>query len=66
MLSNTLTLDDEEAVQKELFALREAIWAPPETRIELPSVPSEYPMSVGTKGVLYLHSFIHRPSDLSI
>lgn len=49
MLSNTLTLDDEEAVQKELLALQEANVAKTKTSLELPSVPSDSPMNIGTK-----------------
>ncbi|KAF8912975.1 Snf7 family [Gymnopilus junonius] len=44
MLSNTLSLDDEDAVQRELLALQDDIKARTEVEIELPSVPSEQPL----------------------
>jgi len=49
MLSNTLSLDDEEAVQKELLSLQGDIVAETVPSIELPSVPSDYPVTVGLK-----------------
>ncbi|KDR85315.1 hypothetical protein GALMADRAFT_234109 [Galerina marginata CBS 339.88] len=46
MLSNTLTLDDEEAVQKELLALQEDLAV---QDVAFPVVPSAEPIDTGTK-----------------
>ncbi|KAF4623103.1 hypothetical protein D9613_002088 [Agrocybe pediades] len=43
MLSNTLTLDDEEAVQRELLSLQQDVLAETNKDVQLPSVPSEEP-----------------------
>ncbi|KAF8973696.1 Snf7-domain-containing protein [Flammula alnicola] len=50
MLSNTLTLDDEEAVQNELLALQRDIESETAKDIELPSVPSDTPVQVIKEG----------------
>ncbi|CAA7259946.1 unnamed protein product [Cyclocybe aegerita] len=45
MLSNNLTLEDEEAVQKELLALQQDITAEATTELELPNVPAAEPVA---------------------
>ncbi|KJA25756.1 hypothetical protein HYPSUDRAFT_64483 [Hypholoma sublateritium FD-334 SS-4] len=50
MLANTLTLDDEDAVQNELLALEEAE-KEIHPEISLPSVPEQQPVHVVTEGI---------------
>ncbi|KAJ3515273.1 hypothetical protein NLJ89_g1866 [Agrocybe chaxingu] len=49
MLSNNLTLEDEEAVQKELLALQQDITAEASEELELPSVPAAEPVATASE-----------------
>lgn len=56
MLANTLTLDDEEAVQEELRAIQEGIIEKTTTQIKLPSVPIDEPIQSIKEGGIEFRS----------
>ena len=61
MLSNSLSLDEEEAVQKELLELQQDILQDTESKvpldIELPSIPSSKPIERPTEGQAFLNLY---------
>ena len=60
MLSNVMTADDEDSVQRELAEMQaEAAPLVDEPRIELPAAPDEEPVSQGSLSAIVKRNFTH-------